>query len=163
MGRGRPSWWEQVEAREEGKQDQKKKVESKAEQQMESQGRRRLLLRTLVSTRPVCGEGLPESRGQAAAPPPAWLAPHLLTQFGETWAVSPSKVMLGKAPSMVLKGLHNSNCCPRQGRRRGLDSTATTVAQQDCMVEGLLCTRPCAWVSGKQILCHSQVCAGPEP
>lgn len=62
MGRGRPSWWEQVEAREEGKPDQKR--ESKAEKQMENQGRRRLLLRTLVSTRAVCGEGLPESRGQ---------------------------------------------------------------------------------------------------
>lgn len=72
MGRGRPSWWEQVEAREEGKQDQKKKMESKAEQQMESQGRRRLLLRALVSTGPLCGKGLPESRGRAASPPPAW-------------------------------------------------------------------------------------------
>lgn len=38
VGRGRPSWWEQVEARQEGKQDQKKKVESKAEQQMENRG-----------------------------------------------------------------------------------------------------------------------------
>lgn len=107
------------------------------------------------------------------------LAPHLLIQFGETWAVSSAPGGFSFSPPSFAGNLslqssicgpqtvpHIARCrCPRLGRRRGLDSTAT-----QCSTARLRGGRLCGWsralcvrMSRKQILCHSQVCTGPEP